>query len=158
VDIDSQQKRVYEYAKQGAAFGHTKIGGKSLLVRGLNVLAASICTPLAAPVIAATRLRGRERRPRPRRRLDDQRSRQHRPRCRVHRHAGGADGLGVLRLPGRAGRLQGGSIFLRHRADGSQGPCAIAVIGEHAWTPIRYPHAIWDEQLGCWVSAPRSPR
>ena len=58
VDIDSQQKRVYGHAKQGAAFGPTKIQGKSLLVRGLNVLAASICTPLAAPVIAATRLRG----------------------------------------------------------------------------------------------------
>jgi hypothetical protein len=42
----------------GAAFGHTKIQGKCLLVRGLNALAATICTPLAAPVIAATRLRG----------------------------------------------------------------------------------------------------
>ena len=52
------QKRVYGHAKQGAAFGHTKIQGKSLLVRGLNALAATICTPLAAPVIAATRLRG----------------------------------------------------------------------------------------------------
>jgi hypothetical protein len=40
------------------AFGHTKIQGKSLLVRGLNALAATISTPLAAPVIAATRLRG----------------------------------------------------------------------------------------------------
>src|SRR6202034_3704884 len=58
VDIDSMQKRVYGRAKQGAAFGHTKIQGKSLLVRGLNVLAATISTPLAAPVIAATRLRG----------------------------------------------------------------------------------------------------
>ena len=58
VDIDTQQKRVYGHAKQGAAFGPTKIEGKSLLVRGLNVLAASICTPLAAAVIAATRLRG----------------------------------------------------------------------------------------------------
>jgi len=58
LDIDSQQKRVYGYQKQGAAFGHTKIQGKSLLVRGLNVLATSICTPLAAPVIAGTRLRG----------------------------------------------------------------------------------------------------
>ena len=57
-DIDSQQKRVYGYRKQGAAFGHTKIQGKSLLVRGLNVLATTICTPLAAPVIAGTRLRG----------------------------------------------------------------------------------------------------
>ena len=58
LDIDSQQKRVYGHAKQGAAFGHTKIQGKSLLVRGLNVLAATISTPLAAPVIAGTRLRG----------------------------------------------------------------------------------------------------
>ena len=58
IDIDSQQKRVYGHARQGAAFGHTKIQGKSLRVRGLNVLAATICTPLAAPVIAATRLRG----------------------------------------------------------------------------------------------------
>ena len=44
--------------KQGARFGHTKIQGKSLLVRGLNALAAVVSTPLAAPVIAATRLRG----------------------------------------------------------------------------------------------------
>jgi hypothetical protein len=56
--IDSMQKRVYGHARQGAAFGHTKIQGKSLLVRGLNALAATISTPLAAPVIAATRLRG----------------------------------------------------------------------------------------------------
>ena len=52
------QKRVYGHDKQGAEFGHTKIQGKSLLVRGLNALAATISTPLAAPVIAATRLRG----------------------------------------------------------------------------------------------------
>jgi len=58
IDIDSQQKRVYGHKKQGAAFGHTKIQGKSLLVRGLNALAATISTPLGAPVIAATRLRG----------------------------------------------------------------------------------------------------
>jgi hypothetical protein len=39
IDIDSMQKRVYGHAKAGAGFGHTKIQGKSLLVRGLNVLA-----------------------------------------------------------------------------------------------------------------------
>jgi hypothetical protein len=54
----SQQQRVYGRKKQGAGFGHTTIGGKSLPVRGLNALAATISTPLAAPVIAATRLRG----------------------------------------------------------------------------------------------------
>src|SRR5437773_11103770 len=58
VDIDAMQKRVYGHRKQGAAFGHTKIQGKSLLVGGLNVQAATISTPLAAPVVAATRLRG----------------------------------------------------------------------------------------------------
>jgi hypothetical protein len=58
VDADSMQKRVYGHSKQGAAFGHTKISGKTVLVRGLNALAATICTPQAAPVIAATRLRG----------------------------------------------------------------------------------------------------
>ncbi|MDQ2816466.1 MAG: IS1380 family transposase, partial [Actinomycetota bacterium] len=55
IDIDSMQKRVYGHRKQGAKFGHTKIQGKSLLVRGLNALAAVVSTPLSAPVIAATR-------------------------------------------------------------------------------------------------------
>src|SRR5262249_55758427 len=58
IDIDSTQKRVYGYKKQGARFGHAKIAGRELAVRGLNALAATISTPLAAPVIAATRLRG----------------------------------------------------------------------------------------------------
>ena len=58
LDIDAMQKRVYGHKKQGARFGHTKIQGKSLLVRGLNALAAVVSTPLSAPVIAATRLRG----------------------------------------------------------------------------------------------------
>jgi hypothetical protein len=29
---------------------------------------------------------------------------------------------------------------------------AIAAIPDDAWTPIRYPQAAWDDQLGCWVS------
>jgi hypothetical protein len=58
IDVDSMQKRVYGHKKQGARFGHAKIQGKSVLVRGLNALAATVSTPLAAPVIAATRLRG----------------------------------------------------------------------------------------------------
>jgi hypothetical protein len=29
---------------------------------------------------------------------------------------------------------------------------AIAAIGEDAWTPIRYPRAIWDDQLRAWIS------
>jgi hypothetical protein len=26
---------------------------------------------------------------------------------------------------------------------------AIASIGQDAWTPIKYPQALWDDQLGC---------
>ena len=52
------QRRVYGHSKQGAAFGHAKIQGKTGLVRGLNALAATIYTPQAAPVLAGTRLRG----------------------------------------------------------------------------------------------------
>ena len=29
---------------------------------------------------------------------------------------------------------------------------AIAAIPEDAWRPIRYPRAIWDDQLGAWIS------
>ncbi|MEV0830085.1 hypothetical protein [Nonomuraea rubra] len=29
---------------------------------------------------------------------------------------------------------------------------AIAAIGEDAWTPVRYPRAIFDEQAGGWAS------
>jgi hypothetical protein len=29
---------------------------------------------------------------------------------------------------------------------------AIAAIGEDAWTTIKYPRAIWDDQLGAWIS------
>src|SRR5258706_9457600 len=58
IDADSTQRRVYGHKNQGAAFGHTKIQGKTVLVRRLNALAATVSTPQAAPVIAAIRLRG----------------------------------------------------------------------------------------------------
>lgn len=50
VDIDDTVRATHGYAKQGAGYGYSK-------VKGLNVLLATISTPLAAPVIAATRLR-----------------------------------------------------------------------------------------------------
>ena len=57
LDVDSLLRRVYGKQKQGAAFGHAKIGGYQVLLRGLNPLVATISTPDAAPVIAATQLR-----------------------------------------------------------------------------------------------------
>jgi hypothetical protein len=152
VDIDAMQKRVYGHRKQGAGFGHTKIQGKSLLVRGLNALAATICTPLGAPVIAAVRLRGG-----------------------TANSARGAAGFAAEAV--RTARDTGCSGLVIVRADSSyysavfcgavrragarfsvtvnmdvKVAAAIAAIGEGAWTAIRYPRAIWDDQLGCWVS------
>jgi hypothetical protein len=57
IDVDSLLRRVYGKKKQGAGFGHAKVGGYRVLLRGLNALVATISTPDAAPVIAATRLR-----------------------------------------------------------------------------------------------------
>ena len=57
VDIDSLLRRVYGKRKQGAGFGHTKVGGYPVRLRGLSPLAVTISTPIAAPVIAAIRLR-----------------------------------------------------------------------------------------------------
>jgi hypothetical protein len=57
IDVDSLLRRVYGKRKQGAGFGHTKVGGYKVLLRGLNPLVATISTPAAAPVIAATQLR-----------------------------------------------------------------------------------------------------
>ena len=116
VDIDSQQKRVYGRKKQGAGFGHTKIQGKSLLIRGLNALAATISTPLGAPVIAATRLRGGTANS-ARRGVVRGRIGSHRAGCWLHRHHRGADGLSLLQRGGVRRSTPRRGIFLGHGAD-----------------------------------------
>ena len=146
------QKRVYGHEKQGAKFGHTKIQGKSLLVRGLNALAAVISTPIAAPVIACTRLRGGN--------------------AASARGAASmaAQAIGTARDCGCAGTIivrmdsafynaavlgavrRGGARFSVTVPMNSSIRAAIAAISEESWTPIRYPQAVWDDQLDCWVS------
>ena len=152
IDIDSMQKRVYGHHKQGARFGHTKIQGKSLLVRGLNALAAVISTPLSAPVIAAARLRGGN--------------------AASARGAASlaAQAIGTARECGCTGTIvvrmdsafynaavtgairRAGARFSVTVPMNASIRAAIAAIGEDAWTAIKYPRAIWDDQLGTWVS------
>jgi len=152
VDIDSMQRRVYGHKKQGAAFGHTKISGKTVLVRGLNALAATICTPVAAPVIAGTRLRGGS--------------------ANTARGAASftAEAIGAARAAGCAGtivaradsglycaafagacRRAGAYFSVTARMDPAVS-AAITSIPEGAWTAIKDPRAIWDDQLRAWVS------
>jgi hypothetical protein len=152
LDIDSMQKRVYGHQKQGAAFGHTKIGGKSLLVRGLNALAATISTPLAAPVIATTRLRGGS--------AASCRGAASFATAAVHTaRAAGCGGTLVARADSAfysaafTGAVRAAGAFFSVTAQmNPHVRAAIAGIGETAWTPIKYPRAIWDDQLRCWIS------
>lgn len=151
LDIDDTVKATFGYAKQGAGYGYTG-------VKGLNALIATLSTPTAAPVIAATRLRkGSTNSARGAARLVAD--------ALVTARACGAD-------PGKGGLvvLRADSAFYGHKVIGaaraggarfsvtarmtSTVKKAIESIGEdtddgaaggQTWTPIRYPNAIWDE-------------
>ena len=148
----------------GCRFGHAKITSKSLLVRRLNVLAATVSAPLAAPVVAAARLRGGNA-----------------GSARGGHPGGGGDHHGPagpgLRLDrgARGFRVLRGGV--RGRVPPQRGPFSvtvrmdpkvkrnIAAIPDQAWTAIKYPNAIYDEQTGKSISdaeiaecpTPRSP-
>ena len=150
--IDSMQKRACGHHKQGARFGHTKIQGKSLLVRGLNALAAVISTPIAAPVIAATRLRG-----------GNAASARGAASLAVQAvgtaRECGCTGTIIVRMDSACyntaviGAVRGhGARFSVTVPVNSSIRAAIAAISEDARTPIRYPRAIRDDQLDCWIS------
>jgi Transposase DDE domain group 1 len=152
IDIDSMQKRVYGHKKQGARFGHTKIQGKSLLVRGLNALAAVISTPLSAPVIAATRLRGGNA-------ASARGAASMAARAITTARGCGCTGMIIVRMDSAfynaavIGAVRsGGARFSVTAPMNASIRAAIADIGEDAWTPIQYPHAILDDQLETWIS------
>jgi hypothetical protein len=145
VDVDDTIRETHGYAKQGAGYGYSG-------VKGLNALIATVSTPLAAPVIAATRLR----------------------RGSVNSARGAArlvaDGLAAARSAGATGLVivRADSAYYGHdvvAAIGRAGArfsvtarmnpavtAAIAGIDEDGWTPIHYPNAIWDADEQRWVS------
>jgi hypothetical protein len=152
IDIDSMQKRVYGHKKHGAAFGHTKIQGKSLLVRGLNALAAVISTPLAAPVIAGTRLRGGNA-------ASSRGAASFATQAAGTARATGCTGILIVRADSAfysaaftSAVRRAGACFSVTAPMNRAVKAAISGIPETAWTPIKYPRAIWDDQLRCWVS------
>ena len=152
IDVDSTQKRVYGPAKQGAAFGHTKIASKSLTVRGLNALAATVCTPIAAPVITAARLRGGN--------AASTRGAAWLVAEAINTaRAAKATGLIVVRADSAfyngavttACRRNGAYFSVTARLD-PKVRRAIDGIDEGAWISIKYPNAVYDEQTGDWIS------
>jgi hypothetical protein len=152
IDVDSLLRRCYGHAKQGAGFGHAKVGGYPVRLRGLSPLVATVSTPSSAPVVAATRLRGGS--------------------------AGSARGaatlvrevIGTAVGVGATGKilLRGDSAFCSAavvaacRAEAVNFSltvpsndtikAAIAAIGEQDWVPVRYPGAVFDHDTGQWVS------
>lgn len=153
LDIDDTVRQVHGYAKQGAAHGYTG-------VRGLNVQVATISTPLAAPVITCARLRrGNVSSATGAGRMLAQ--------SITTAHAAGV----ACQIMGRADSAFYGYAFvgtaIRHQiwfsVTARMDPkvkATIASIGHDdpdAWTPIKYPKAIWEEDDtapggGHWVS------
>jgi hypothetical protein len=145
VDVDDTVKPTYGYTKQGAGYGYSH-------VKGLNALVGVVSTPTSAPVIAATRLRKGS--------TNSARGAASflaatlatAKRC-------GASGLVVARADSgfytadvvAAVRRAGARFSITARQNASV-QAAIASIEDQAWTPIRYPNAIFDEQAGRWVS------
>jgi hypothetical protein len=145
VDVDDTVRRTYGYAKQGAGYGYSG-------VKGLNALLAIASTGASAPVIVATRLRkGSANSARGAARLVADSIKTSR--------ACGTTGTIVLRADsayyGRdvvAAAHRGGALFSITARKDRAVVAAISAIPADAWTTIRYPNAIYDEQLKQWVS------
>jgi hypothetical protein len=145
LDVDDTVRATFGYAKQGAGFGYSG-------VKGLNALLATVSTASSAPVIVATRLRkGSANSARCAARLVADAIRATRS-C-------GVGGLVVLRADSAYYGADVIAAARRHRTHFSitarkdrAVTAAIASIGEDAWTAIHYPRAVFDDQLGQWIS------
>lgn len=151
LDIDSLLRPVYDRAKQGASYGHTKIAGKQILRKGLSPLATTISTADSTPIITGMRLRAGK--------------------------AGSGKGAGRMathaivtaRAAGAAGAITacGDSAYgtrsvisacLRAKVcfslvldRNTAVRCAIDSIADEAWTPVKYPGAVRDPDTGAWI-------
>ncbi len=145
LDIDDTVRATFGYAKQGTGYGYTG-------VKGLNALLGTVSTACSAPVIVATRLRkGSANSARGAARLVADAIKTTRT-C-------GVGGLLVLRVDSAYYNRDVIAAARRHRVHFSVTARqdravirAIAAIPDDAWTAIRYPRAIYDEQLGQWIS------
>src|SRR5450759_2710849 len=145
LDIDDTIKATYGYAKQGAGYGYSK-------VKGLNALLAIVSTPISAPVIAATRLRrGATNSAKGAARLVAD--------ALVTAGKAGATGQVTVRADSAyynhdviaAARTGGARFSITARMDPAV-TRAITQIPDDAWVPIKYPHAIYDQDEHRWIS------
>ncbi|REE02282.1 IS1380 family transposase [Citricoccus muralis] len=147
LDVDDTIIEVHGHAKQGSGYGYSG-------VRGLNALLATASTPDSAPVILAQRLRrGAVGSPRGAQRLV-------RDSLATLRRLHQIDGARVLvradsafygHATVTAAISAGADVSVTARMDPVVKK-AIAGIDDHAWTPIEYPEAIYDEATDRWIS------
>jgi hypothetical protein len=152
VDIDSLLRRVYGHQKRGARFGPAKLGGYPLLLRGLSPLVVTISTKLAAPVIAAVRLRGGNA-------GSARGAASLLTQALNTAKAAGAHGMILLRADSAyyAGAVisaarRAGAYFSVTVSMNTAIQRAIADIPDTAWTPVRYPGAVEDPDTGELIS------
>jgi hypothetical protein len=144
IDIDSLQRPVYGYAKQGGSFGHTKVSGKQVLRKGLSPLATTISTPIAAPVVAGIRLRagkagsGKGAASMLTEAIATARSAT--PDCEVLIRGDSAFGNSLVINAAIKRRARFSMVINRDTGVNR----AIAAISEDAWTPVRYASAVTD--------------
>lgn len=152
VDIDSMLRRVYGKRKQGIGFGHAKVGGYNVYLRGYNPLVATLSTPLSAPVIAATRLRsGNAGSARGAATMISEA-------ITTARSCGASDQI-VVRADSAfyaktvisACRRRGVRFSVTTRID-AKIRTACDSIPDDQWIDIKYPQAIFDEDTGRWIS------
>jgi Transposase DDE domain group 1 len=148
VDLDDTIIEVHGYAKQGSGYGYSG-------VRGLNALIATVTTCDGAPVIAGQRLRkGACGSPRgAARMIADTLATV----ARLRSPAATAPPLvradsAFYGSPSVGAAMRGGAdVSITVRLD-SKVKTAIASIDEHAWIPIEYTDALYDEASGQWIS------
>lgn len=161
IDVDSLLRRVYGKRKQGAGFGHAKVGGYQVLLRGLNPLIATISTPDAAPVIAATQLRCgsagsargaaslvAEAIATTKAVLDTQAQDRTEVRGEIVVRADSAFYSRTVIAACRRARVRF-SVTVRIDAKVRR---AIATIADDAWVEIQYPQPVWDDEQQRFVS------
>jgi hypothetical protein len=157
IDVDSLLRRVYGKRKQGAAFGYAKVGGYHVLLRGLNPLVATISTPDAAPVIAATQLRaGNAGSARGAARLVAEAIVTTKAVLAAQPAAGGdivlrGDSAFYSRAVIAACRRAGVRFSVTMRVD-AKVRRAIETIPAEAWTEIAYPQPVWDDEQQRFIS------
>ena len=148
VDIDDTIIEVHGYAKQGSGYGYSG-------VRGLNALIATVSTGQAAPMIVGQRLRkGACGSPRGAARMvadslaTVRRLRSPTSKATVLLRADSA----FYGHPTVSAAVGGGAqVSITVRLD-SKVKTAISAIDEHAWMPIEYTDAIYDQTTHQWIS------